>query len=678
MKKILLILILTSLNCFSQQNFDLLKSLNSEKKADLSLKISLTKTGIIPGGITDEDQKSIKNLELFLKNPFDKNISDFSLSNSLERLDDIVKKVIIAETNEMTKGGTASTGSIKIGKPQFKDAAIEALTELPSIIPTGYSASTQIINALSQFLVDRTKQELTLTFYENFKEKLDTVINLPLQNGGILSIKLKEVFKTTYRLFESNNYFDSPSLGETWIIAFKKDLIELPMAVKEIILKNENLSKTKTGHFAIVSFDAINKIKKGQHPIEIIEELNDTYYKNYSNEYEIDQIIGLLQLLSNNVTRDEEKEDYKEVKWINTNDLKSLDEEQKKYFVGLIYQMGRNNGLFTKPLFENTSIMIENYINENNYNLLYLLIKKTVSNYNIITQQLNSLKQNKQLEEENNELKNYIHFLNTFYSIFDETIESYYSLIKNNQYYQSDYYTKYKPIFNDVTNINSAISDSQYAECLLLTNQLINHIFPQVLADNDIYKRITFYGNFMVDVINTSENKGDLKLVIEKYAMPVSSYRIKRKMSSSWDVNAYPGIYLAYESSGSNSLSYGITAPIGISYSFKNDNKSLTNEKSSSSTLFLSVLDIGAPFSYRFNRDEAEGLPEDIKWEQVFSPGLFYIYGFKKSPLAIGINAQFSPLLRKIEENNVLQTKNIFKIGLTLLVDVPLFNLTNK
>lgn len=678
MKKILLLLVFSTFSSFAQQSFDLIKSLNADRMADINFKIKLINTYGNTFEFNDSDKIIIKDLELFLKNPFDNSITNFQLSNSLERLDAIAKKVVIPQVNSMIKGGSGNIKNNEIIKPEFKDTAIKALTELPSSIPSGYSASTQIINALSQFLVDRTKQELTLTFYENFKDKLEVSININLSDGSILTIKLKDLFKTTYRLFESKNYFDSPSLGETWILAFKKDLKELPNAVKEIVLQNENLSKTKTGHFAIVSFDAIDKVKSGKHPIEIIEELKDTYYKNDNNEHEINQIIGLLDLLSNNLTIDEKKEGYKEVKWISMNDLKSLNEEQKKYLVGLIYQMGRTNGLFTKPLFENSSIIIENYINEKNYNLLYLFIKKTVSNYNLITQQLANLKQDKEIDGKKNELKNYIIFLNTFYSTFDLTIESYYTLINSNQYYQSEYYTKYKPIFDDVSKINNAISESQYAECLLLTNELINHIFPNVLLNNDIYKKITFYGNFMVDVINTSEKEGDLKLVIEKYAMPVSSYRIKRTMNSSWDVNAYPGLYLAYEFSGSNSLSYGITAPIGISYSFRNVEKSITNIKSSSSTLFLSVIDIGAPFSYRFNKDEAEGLPENIKWEQVFSPGLFYIYGIKNSPLSIGVNAQFSPLLRKIEENNVLETKNVFKIGFTLLVDVPLFNLTNK
>jgi len=676
MKKKLLLLILTTFSGWAQQSFDQITSLTKDKKADLISKIKLIDTGFIPNGINSEDSKIINNLKLFLQDPFDKNISDFSLSKSIEKLNNIAKKVIPLTSSDIVVGGGGHKSKPEILKPQFKDTAIEAYLGLESVIPSGYSASTQIINALSQFMVDRTKQELTITFYESFKEKMEKSINIDLGNGNFLKIELKDVFKNSYRLFESKNYFDTPSLGEIWILAFKKDLIQLPISIKEIILRNEKLSKTETVHFAIISYDAINKIKKGEHPINIIDELNATYYNNGKNKFEIDQIIGLLQLFSENLTTDEIKDGYKEIKWINPANLKALDEDQRKYLVGLIYQKGRDIGLFKKPFLDDSATTIEAYININNYDLLYTLIKTTLNNYSIVSQQLSDLKQNKNAEEKI--LKDYAKFLNTFYGLFDETIENYYLLTNNTQYYQSKYYTKCKPIFNVVININNAIVDSQYAECFLLTNQFLGHLFPQISEDSEIYKKFNFYGNFMVDIINTSENNGDIKSVIEKYAMPVSSYRIKRTVESSWDVNAYPGLYLAYEFSDSNSFSYGITAPIGISYSFKNCNKVGANQQSSSSTFFLSVIDIGAPFSYRFKKDEAEGLPEDIKWEQVFSPGFFYIYGIKDSPLSIGLNAQFSPLLRKIEENNVLETKNIFRMGLTLLVDIPLFNLYSK
>ena len=212
MKKILLLLVFSTFSSFAQQSFDLIKSLNADRMVDINSKIKLINTYGNTFEFNDSDKIIIKDLELFLKNPFDNSITNFQLSNSLERLDAIAKKVVIPQVNSMIKGGSGNIKNNEILKPLFKDTAIEALTELPSSIPSGYSASTQIINALSQFLVDRTKQELTLTFYENFKDKLEVSININLSDGSILTIKLKDLFKTTYRLFESKNYFDE--LGE--------------------------------------------------------------------------------------------------------------------------------------------------------------------------------------------------------------------------------------------------------------------------------------------------------------------------------------------------------------------------------------------------------------------------------------------------------------------------------
>jgi hypothetical protein len=56
----------------------------------------------------------------------------------------------------------------------------------------------------------------------------------------------------------------------------------------------------------------------------------------------------------------------------------------------------------------------------------------------------------------------------------------------------------------------------------------------------------------------------------------------------------------------------------------------------------LSIIDIAGPFAYRFSDDSASGLPSDIKWSQIFAPGLHYNYGIKNSPLTINVGIQYS------------------------------------
>src|SRR5215217_4809606 len=101
-----------TINCFGQQSFNLIKSLNSQKKADIILKINLINNGSVHGEITPTDKEIIKNLELFLKDPFDKKISKFSLTESLRKLDDI--KVYPLVSSAKNSGGQKNTEIEKV------------------------------------------------------------------------------------------------------------------------------------------------------------------------------------------------------------------------------------------------------------------------------------------------------------------------------------------------------------------------------------------------------------------------------------------------------------------------------------------------------------------------------------------------------------------------------------
>jgi hypothetical protein len=124
--------------------------------------------------------------------------------------------------------------------------------------------------------------------------------------------------------------------------------------------------------------------------------------------------------------------------------------------------------------------------------------------------------------------------------------------------------------------------------------------------------------------------------------------------------------------SKSNSPSFGITAPIGFSFSWRSDSKEIY---APSHSLFISAIDLGAPISYRLMNDAANGLPENIKWKQIFSPGLYYIYGFKNAPMCLSVGVQYTPLLRKIETDSILEEENVVKAGISLMVDIPLFSI---
>ena len=225
-------------------------------------------------------------------------------------------------------------------------------------------------------------------------------------------------------------------------------------------------------------------------------------------------------------------------------------------------------------------------------------------------------------------------------------------------------------------------------------------------ADNVMYNQ--FYKNNLVanlavarkaaaifqDIILANGSK-ELSMVIEKYAMPVGSYKIKRRSRWSVDLNAYFGVYGGYEwaqSAGSNSYKastggvLGLTAPVGFTYSWAGYTKNLNRSegyslsaskgirrfKGTSHSISITVIDIAAVVSYRFTNSADKPLPASVTWGQVIAPGLFYRYGIKNTPLCIHFGGQFAPQLRTIDgaihQNTIRATT-----GVTM--DLPLINL---
>ena len=94
-----------------------------------------------------------------------------------------------------------------------------------------------------------------------------------------------------------------------------------------------------------------------------------------------------------------------------------------------------------------------------------------------------------------------------------------------------------------------------------------------------------------------------------------------------------------------------------------------------SHTLFFSVLDIGAITSFRLIDDDTETLPE-FNWNNILAPGLYYLNGWKNSPISLGLGVQYGPQLRRIEAGGTVAEldKSLFSVRALLVVDVPIFS----
>lgn len=188
-----------------------------------------------------------------------------------------------------------------------------------------------------------------------------------------------------------------------------------------------------------------------------------------------------------------------------------------------------------------------------------------------------------------------------------------------------------------------------------------------------LLKLTSFFGDVMA-----TQDANALAQVIESYALPPTSYKLKQKMKTSVDLNAYVGafggkLFTHKYASLSKQFTGGITAPIGITYKnnglFKHVN------------LHAQLLDLGNIVNhYLVTPDSAYN--KEVHFTEVFSPGLNLLYSIKNTPLVIFAGGKGIPLKSYYDEtqNTKMNTRVIdawvFSLGLKL--DIPLLNLYSR
>ena len=228
------------------------------------------------------------------------------------------------------------------------------------------------------------------------------------------------------------------------------------------------------------------------------------------------------------------------------------------------------------------------------------------------------------------------------------------------------------------------------------------YIFLKNREDQKAIKIIRNLAGFLNDVAQ-AENSKSLSKVVESYALPPGSYKRKRNSWKSIDLAAYVGLYGGYEitettakTTKNDGAVFGVTAPVGLSFSktfgekikgsyesvesenpdlIKVGSKALWRRSKLNVTTFISIIDIGAVVSYRFNNQDTV-LPQKIKWSQVISPGAHISLSIPGTPLVFSAGIQYTPQLRRIKSEEL--QRNSLRIYSGLLFDLPLLNLWTK
>ncbi|MEO6175347.1 MAG: hypothetical protein ABIP27_09370 [Flavobacterium circumlabens] len=601
---------------------------------------------------------------------------------------------------------------------------------------------TTIADGFAKFIVKRTKQELSIAFFQKFKKEIDSNNDLKMlfpKTHALLLIIDSEIYRYS-------NYINN--LRE----AFRADLNIIDESLPAIV-DNHPAFFAKDQNFilkaSLLSGCYIStSLRQDEHPGDILQGFPLSYLdKPPAVEKEkIDLLKGGIQTLQLFSESFKETDTVKKAYWVGIDKIREVAEnpDVTKIYLGLLIEVAKKKYdkvayASNKNLYDllNQSSTITNFTAE------YPKYKKFIISIGTKTSELNKMikgfdkassdslkveqyakyfKTTVQLLECVSDISS-LSFLNSISGIqtFSKETKPYFSTA----YQFTDLVTainrkRYPEVVNQTVFIYSSVyarpataqvpanivtlskkEKIEFAEAVIKANadqkvaQVIAANKPVADAINDkdteakeadqVLLMITRYGAFMASMVE-AKNSDEVEAAIESVALPVGSSSIKRETKFNVSLNAYCGLFVGNEiikgvdenKPFKKFNSFGVTAPIGISISRGDHVFFIFPGKGWSSSLFLSIVDLGAIASYRFNDDKTEQVPE-IKLEDILSPGIFLSLGIPKTPISFNFGTQIGPNLRKVNSDaNDYSGKLYVRYSLSFCVDIPLLNLYTK
>jgi hypothetical protein len=247
-----------------------------------------------------------------------------------------------------------------------------------------------------------------------------------------------------------------------------------------------------------------------------------------------------------------------------------------------------------------------------------------------------------------------------------------------------DNFARYLQYARTGSNIAMDISRRNYSSAIINTYTLYEKAFGGsdggVRDTTDRFKGFMLkYGSFMA-AVSQAQSSDDVESAIEAVALPAGSARIKRESCFNIALNAYAGLFYGREMIGNvddHFSVYGVAAPIGFSLSKGHSFFFVgTGDCGWSTSLFVSLIDIGAVASFRFiGKNDSVAQAPTIQLKDIISPGLFLSVGFPKVPLSLNVGSQLGPNLRTVTSTtNTYEDKLYLRWSLSLCVDIPVIN----
>jgi hypothetical protein len=543
---------------------------------------------------------------------------------------------------------------------------------------TGELDVTNLADGFAKFFVERTKEELNIAFFERFKRRIhepgfeDALILFP-QTCATLDAVGDQIYKYAAYIGALRESFEADVNGL---------LSNLPTVINDGRYSAYFATRPEIKSTFLSAAYIGDGLLKKVHPGQILADFDVTTLNGFNPD--VQPAVQTIQLFSESL-RAKGTDHY----WVDKDSVTILlnDPIALQIYFGLLYQkagvlriaFGRANTLQS---------ILSTYVPSTSINNANAFIKAFIAQTTTLTQNIKNLAGK---ERDKLNFTDYYAFYTSALDIIEYTkkITTFPGL--NAQVDLGPDFDKFLKIAKSGGNVALAINRKNYSSAIINTYQLYNFAFTSATGNmNNKFKNFLLtYGSFVASVAQ-AENSDDVKKAIEAAALPSGSARIKRETPFNVSLNAYTGIFIGHENIKNIDdkvpfNTYGITAPIGIAISRGHSLFFLGTGKNGwqkskygwSSSLFLSLIDLGAVAAYRFKDDEAEQVPT-IQLKHIFSPGAFISTGIPKTPLSFNLGAQVGPTLRKVitgpGASNDVSSNTYWRFSASLCVDIPLLN----
>ncbi|HYG14267.1 MAG TPA: hypothetical protein VEC12_00835, partial [Bacteroidia bacterium] len=424
-------------------------------------------------------------------------------------------------------------------KAQIQGGGISLATFASSI---GGLDVTKIADGFAKFIVERTKQELSITFFNTFKTELKKYPDLKTLFPSTVSV-MEAIDKDIYNY---SNYLNS--LRE----AFRADILVLDENLPGIIDNHEDFFNTGDNYKYAMGLRSgcyiSTSVRKQMHPGDILENYPLAFLqKPDGTDYtDLKTSIQSLQLLSRSL-KDTAAGQY----WVPIDKIREVVSNKNlfKIYLGLVYQVAKNDYEGIKFSTGTTFLQYLDMLNVDQSYDDYTLIKQYVLTFGSKINELNSIiDEHEKPANDSLRVEQYARYFKAtaeFVEYCTRVGELPY-INKTPLAHLHDSLEIYFEVAYQTVDLATSINRKNYTaaitEAVAIYNTIVNRpVFAYAsLNSNDearktlakttdeTYQKLLRFGAFMASIVE-AKNSDEVAKAIEAAAMPAGSARVKRE-----------------------------------------------------------------------------------------------------------------------------------------------------